>query len=452
MKFVAYPSYKPSGVEWIGDVPEQWNVLPLRRRLIAIKDGTHGSFERAADGVPLLSAKNVTDGKIVIGENESMISLEDWTEITRNGFPRKGDVLLTIVGTVGRSAVFDLDEPVAFQRSVAFLRFREDQNPQFLRYAFDSAVFQAQLQSYINAAAQGGTYMGDVVGIPLVFPSAPEQHAIADFLDVETEKLETLIAKKRDLIQKLKEKRSALISRTVTRGLPPESARVAEVNPNPKLKPSGIEWLGDIPEQWSTPPLYTRYIIELGKMLDESRITGNHLIPYLRNIDVQWDLINTFDLPEMDIRQDEYARYTLSEGDLLVCEGGDVGRAAIFQKSDSVLGFQKALHRLRAIDSNECPRFLYYTLYWAANHGVFLAEGNPNTIPHLTGEKLRRYRFPKPPLPEQRLIADYLDCETAKIDRMVAKVQEAIERLQEYRTALVTAAVTGKIDVREAMG
>ena len=91
---------------------------------------------------------------------------------------------------------------------------------------------------------------------------------------------------------------------------------------------------------------------------------------------------------------------------------------------------------------------MFYVLFWASHSGVFVSEGNPNTIPHLTGEKLRRYRFPQPPLPEQHAIADYLDRETAKIDRMVAKVEAAIERLQEYRTALITAAVTGKIDVR----
>jgi type I restriction enzyme S subunit len=220
------------------------------------------------------------------------------------------------------------------------------------------------------------------------------------------------------------------------------------LNPNAKLKPSGIEWLGDIPKHWETPPLYVRFKIELGKMLDESRITGKHLVSYLRNVDVQWDSINTDDLPEMDIRTDEYSRYTLTAGDLLVCEGGEVGRAAVFRSSGEVLGFQKALHRLRPARTNENSRFMFYTLYWASHSGVFLSEGNPNTIPHLTGENLRRYRFPTPPLPEQIAIAEFLDRETAKIDRMVEKVELAIARLQEYRTALITAAVTGKIDVR----
>jgi len=281
-------------------------------------------------------------------------------------------------------------------------------------------------------------------------PIAPpeEQRAIADFLDRETAKIDTLAAKKQTLIERLKEKRTALIARTVTRGLPPEAARAAGLDPHPKLKPSGIEWLGDVPEHWTIPPLYMRYQVDLGKMLNEAAISGDHLVPYLRNVDVQWDQINVSELPEMDIGPWELARYTVRRGDLLVCEGGEVGRAALVRDAADALGYQKALHRLRPLAASEDPRFMFYTLYWAAHQGVFLAGGNPNTIPHLTGEKLRAYRFPAPLNPEQRAIADFLDRETAKIDRMVAKVETAIERLQEYRTALITAAVTGKIDVR----
>jgi type I restriction enzyme S subunit len=186
-------------------------------------------------------------------------------------------------------------------------------------------------------------------------------------------------------------------------------------------------------------------------MLNQGRIMGHALVPYLRNVDVQWDRINLDELPEMDIEEKEKDRFTLKPGDLLVCEGGEVGRAAIFRGGVALIGYQKALHRMRPLSPREDSRFMFYTLTWASSQGIFLAEGNPNTIPHLTGEKLRRYRFPRPPFPEQVATANYLDVETAKLDALVQKVEEAIERLQEYRTALITAAVTGKIDVRKAV-
>ena len=212
--------------------------------------------------------------------------------------------------------------------------------------------------------------------------------------------------------------------------------------PYPKYKPSGVEWLGEVPEHWKIPSLYLRYQVDLGKMLNETGIRGDHLHPYLRNVDVQWNHINVADLPQIDIGPWEIARFTVRRGDLLVCEGGEVGRAALVQDDADCLGYQKALHRLRPVVAGEDPRFMLYTLYGAAQRGVFVAEGNPNTIAHLTGEKLRRYRFPTPPAFEQSAIADFLDGETAKIDTLVAKKRTLIERLNEKRAALISRTVT----------
>jgi type I restriction enzyme S subunit len=182
-------------------------------------------------------------------------------------------------------------------------------------------------------------------------------------------------------------------------------------------------------------------------MLDAKRITGEHLLPYLRNIDVQWDRVSVEDLPEMDIASDEYARYTLNEGDLLICEGGEVGRAATWRGELSVCGFQKAIHRVRPRTGRDLPRFLYYVMRAAASSNVFVAYGNPNTIAHLTAEKLRVYRFAFPPLDEQGAIVERLDGEAGRIDTLAAKLRTSIATLREYRTALISAAVTGKIDV-----
>lgn len=214
------------------------------------------------------------------------------------------------------------------------------------------------------------------------------------------------------------------------------------LQPYPKYKPSGVEWLGEVPEHWSTPSLYIRYQVDLGKMLNETATRGDHLHSYLRNVDVQWNHINVSDLPQMDIGPWEISRFTVASGDLLVCEGGEVGRAALVQDDADGLGYQKALHRLRPMVTGEDPRFMFYTLYGAAQRSVFVAEGNPNTIAHLTGEKLRRYRFPAPLAFEQRAIADFLDRETAKIDTLVVKKRMLIERLKEKRSALISRTAT----------
>ncbi len=267
-------------------------------------------------------------------------------------------------------------------------------------------------------------------------PEFEEQEQIANFLDWKTGQIDTLIAKKRALIERLKEKRLAVITQAVTKGLVPDTS----------LRDSCIPWLGSIPVHWKTPPLSYRYSVELGKMLDEKRITRDALVPYLRNVDVQWDSINFDDLPEMDISEAEYDRYTVASGDILVCEGGEVGRCAIVHETSSVIGFQKALHRLRPLASDEDPRFMYYSLFWAASSGIFNIE-SASTIAHLTAEQLRRYRLPQPSFGEQQEIARFLDQQQGKWSRLLLKAAEAIEQLLEYRSALITAVVTGKLDV-----
>lgn len=448
MNYLRYPKCKPSGVEWLGDVPEHWVIISLKRKYKVVNGGTPSSDEESYwDGdITWITPEDLgkTNGK-KISESRRRITTDGLNNSGAQLVP-SGSIIISTRAPIGHVAI--CHTPASTNQGCrSLVPISDSAIADFLYYVL--VAFRDVLQAH----GKGTTFMELAAGalgshfVPM--PRPDEQRMIADYLDRETAKIDALVAKKRELIEKLKEKRTALISRTVTRGLPPDTARAAGLDPNPKLKPSGIDWLGDVPEHWAMPPLYARYSVELGKMLNESRITGDHLVPYLRNVDVQWGYINYSELPEMDIPEYEYVRYTIKRGDLLVCEGGEVGRAAIVEQIDSVIGYQKALHRLRALSSHEAPRFMFYVLYWAANTGIFSA-GGISTIAHLTCDQLRKYRFPKPPIREQRAIADYLDRETMRLDALIEKVQVAIDRLQEYRTALITAAVTGKIDVREA--
>ncbi len=231
----------------------------------------------------------------------------------------------------------------------------------------------------------------------------------------------------------------------------PFSVESSRFRSYPEYKDSGVEWLGEIPAHWEVAALRYRYEQSLGKMLDTKRITGDHLIPYLRNVDVQWDHINCLDLPSMDIRPHEIERYTVRPGDLLVCEGGEAGRSAIWRGELVTCGYQKALHRLRPLDrGRERPRFLYYTLAVAVTRRAFV-DGQGSTIAHLTGDMLRAHRFPFPPTTEQHAIADFLDRETARINVQIAKQEGLIEVLQEKRTALISSAVTKGLNLDVAM-
>lgn len=205
-------------------------------------------------------------------------------------------------------------------------------------------------------------------------------------------------------------------------------------------------WGGPLPAGWSWTPLYATYDVALGKMLNPAAADGPHQRPYVGNQHVQWDEVRDDDLPTMSVAPHELARYSVQTGDLLVCEGGDVGRTAIWTGSRTDCCYQKALHRLRPRRSSDEPRFLYYVMRAAAGLGVFHADGNQSTIIHLTAEKLRRLRVPVPPPSKQRSIVAFLDRSTSAIDELIAKKERLVALLQEKRQALITQAVTKGLD------
>ncbi len=220
----------------------------------------------------------------------------------------------------------------------------------------------------------------------------------------------------------------------------------------PACKESVVDWVGRVPAHWSVCALNFRYEVALGKMLDQKRITGDFLAPYIRNVHVQWGRIETDDLPTMDFSGNDLVRFALKPGDLLVCEGGEVGRAAVWEGAVDPCFYQKALHRLRPRKpEQDLAKFVFYVLRAAADLGVFEGSEGRATIAHLTGEALQRYRFPFPPPAEQSAIAAFLDRETGKIDALVAEQERLIALLKEKRQAVISQAVTKGLDASAPM-
>ncbi len=438
MSFPRYPKYKDSGVEWLGELPEHWDVWKIAHAFETIGSGTtpksdNRDYYEGGD-IPWINTGDLNDAGL--DECAKRVTSLAMTEHTSLKLFPAGSLLIAMYGaTIGKLAI--LSFPATVNQACCVFSGASPIASKFMFYWF--LGLRQQILSLATGGGQPNVSQDILRTLRVGCPDEEEQNQIAKFLDSETSKIDALVGEQRRLIELLKEKRQAVISHAVTKGL----------NPNAPLKPSGIEWLGDVPQHWEVPPLYTRYEQVLGKMLDQNKMTGEHPIPYVRNVDVQWDKVNTEDLPTIDIRPDELERFTIKNGDLLVCEGGEVGRTAIWNSGDNKVAFQKALHRLRPITSTECPRYFYYIMCFATGMNVFIANSNPNTIPHLTGEQIRVYRFPKPPGNEQTEIANFLDAESEKLDALTAEAERGIELLQERRTALISAAVTGKIDVRD---
>lgn len=224
---------------------------------------------------------------------------------------------------------------------------------------------------------------------------------------------------------------------------------MSHYKPYPKYKSSGVEWIGDVPEGWSVQPVKYLYSARLGKMIQpQAKSDKDILVPYHRAQTVQWEYIEHEQVESMWASQSEIDSYSLKDGDLLICEGGDVCRAAIFNGANvTPIIYQNSIHRVRALNGNH-PTWLLRLMQIVRSTGWIDVLCSKNTIVHFTSDKLASLDCPNPPLAEHQIILAAVDRETTRIDTLITKKTRFIELLKEKRSAYITAAVTGKLDVR----
>jgi restriction endonuclease S subunit len=289
--------------------------------------------------------------------------------------------------------------------------------------------------------AQENIGKDDIGNIQVAVPPSDEQHAIAVFLDRETERIDSLIAKKQRQIELLNEKRSALISRAVTKGL----------NPDARMKDSGIEWLGEIPEHWDVHLLKRVAGITYGVSgeLDRTLTEGIHILS-LPNIGIDGNL-HLEDVPFVQVEEGQEQSILLLHGDLLFNwrngSSAHLGKTAYFDLEGKYTHVSFLLRIRFPLDKHE-PRYFHRLLNGLRVTGFFSSSkaGVNNTF---NQSELENLWIIIPPLDEQIAIADFLDREIRTIDALADCVENSIITLHEYRTALITATVTGKIDVRQ---
>jgi type I restriction enzyme, S subunit len=433
MRLPPYPRYKPTGDSWAPELPDSWELVRLRwlseRYAGGTPDKNNSGFWDDGD-IPWLNSGSVNDGYIT--EPSAFITREGFLGSSAKWIP-KGSLVMALAGQgKTKGMVAQLGFPATCNQSMAAIIPNHRIRARYL-YWWLTANY-SNIRNMAGGEARDGLNLDLLGGIPCPIPGDDEQRAIADVLDRETAKIDTLVSKKRTLIERLKEKRTALISRMVTRGLPPDAARAAGLDPHPKLKPSGIDWLGDVPEHWGTSRVGHRF-----RNLDHRRV------PIAGEDRSSLDKIYPYYGASGVI--DYVDKYIFDETLILVAEDG----ANLLSRSTPLAFLASGkywvnnhAHILKPVDGD--------IRYWVAMLQCFdytpLITGAAQ--PKLTSDRLGSIVLPQPPDAEQEAIADFLDRETAKIHGMVTKVETAIERLQEYRTALITAAVTGRIDVRGA--
>ena len=438
-----YPKYKPSGVEWLGEVPEHWKVAPFKWQIDRNDGGVWGDDpDGTNDTIVLRSTEQSVNGhwklddpaprKLSKSEINAALLIE-------------GDLLLTKSSGsslhIGKTTLVTAEIEAmrcCYSNFMQRIRTAKTFTPELAWYVLNNDLARLQFDILSNSSTGLANLNVTMVG-QIIVPVAPisEQHQIADFLDRECGKLDALQAKQERLIELLKEKRQALISHAVTRGL----------DPTAKLKPSGIEWLGDVPEHWKLVSFGQCVAITGGQVdptvepfLNYVMIAPNHIESKMGNI---------LALETATEQGAESGKYLCKKGDVIYSKIRPALAKACLCPQDQVL-CSADMYPMRGMLglTNE---FLLKVLLTAEFTAFAIMESDRVAMPKLNRETLATTRLPIPPLAEQRAIVAHLDEKCGKIDQLKAKAERGIELLKERRSALISAAVTGKIDVRESL-
>ena len=450
-----YARYRDSGVEWLGEVPEHWEVRPFQRALReSLKYGANEAAELDDPGLPRFV--RITDiGEIGRLRDETFRSLP--IELAEPYLLESGDLLFARSGSVGRTFLYD-ESWGSCAYAGYLIRARVDHAqvmPEFISYFSASQSYMHWLRTVAIQATIENVSAERYSRMPIPVPPLDEQRAIAAFLGRETERIDALVERKRRLIERLREYRNALITRTVTRGLPPAAARAAGLDPSPRLKPSGVEWLGDVPEYWVVARLkWSSAGTTSGVWGDEP--DGENDIACVRVADFDRRGFRvSFDDPTLRaISPSQRIGRELRARDLLLEKSGGgekqlVGCVVLFDHDEPAVS-SNFIARIATVPGGDPGFWTYVHAALYSGKLNYLAIKQTTGIQNLDLSVYFDTLVGFPPLLEQEAIARYLERETAAIDKLHGQVESAIERLQEHRTALITAAVTGKIDVREA--
>ncbi len=431
-----YSEYKDSGVEWIDTIPKHWLTRRAKYLLSVRKEKSTTGHENLlsvtehSGVVQRSSIKNVDDGEH-LSRSESLIG---YAKVSKDDLV--SNIMLTWKRALGVSPFDGVVSP-----AYSVFRFASFVVPKFYHYLLrdDRCVTEFRKRSKGIVDSRLRMYDDSFLDLPLLLPTEDEQNKIALFLDRKTALIDSLIEKKKRKIELLEEQKASLISHVVTKGLYPDA----------EMKDSEVEWIGDIPRHWTKTKLKHISAIELGKMLDSKRSPKPEAVelPYLRNLNVQDRFIELDDLKKTFFTPSEICNYLLKDGDLLVTEGGDVGRTARWQNEREGMMYQKSLNRVRLTTDNSS--YFEYLLSSFYSKNIYLGLVDTTSIPHFTKEKLGRLEVIVPPSNEQDEIEEYLDSETQYLDCEIDKSGKSILLLQEYRRSLISEAVTGKIDVRD---
>ena len=423
---------KDSGIEWIGEIPEGWEVAPVRSCFDEVRTkNTDGQEQNALQfkSGNIISKANFnanTDDYVADTITNYTVVLPDTVMI--NGLNLNYDFKSLRVALVKEKGVIT-------SAYLAIFPDRKKISPQYATYLFKG--YETKM-AFHNMGAGIRKTLGykEFKNQPLLLPSKEEQNKISAYLDSKCSHIDTMLAKTRSSIEEYKKLKQAVITQAVTKGVRGER----------EMKDSGTPWFGQIPVDWILNRVGLHFSITLGKMLCNTPLNDTYTLePYYCAADVHFDGVAGGERKRMWFSPVEKELYRVLVGDLLVVEGGaGAGGSAIVEKQDSDTYVQNSIMIVRS-KGNADNRYLRYLLEFLVKQGYIDVVCNKATIPHFTKDKLSCVPFCL--CGEQEEIADYLDSKCAEIDKLIAKKEQLVKELESYKKSLIYEVVTGKREV-----
>lgn len=426
-----YDSYKPSGIDWIGDIPSHWDILPLKRistmfGRIGYRGYTVQDLRVEGEGAITLSPSNMSNGGMNY-ENVSYLSWEKFHESPEIKI-QEGDILFVKTGsTFGKTSYVD-ELPMEATINPQILRIVPSIHKKYLAYCMGTPYSQALTDCYVVGSTIPTISQESIGKFVFCVPPLAEQEVIATWLDDKCGEIDAAIAKVDREIELIDELKQSEISRVVTRGL----------NPDAPLRPSGIDWIGDIPEHWTKCRLKFIGSARNGLTYSPSDVKDSGKL-VIRSSNIQDSKLNYDDCVFV-------ANYpetlSVNSGDTIICSRNGsinlIGKS-VFIEDDMDVTFGAFMMRFRPY---EHPKYSHYLLSIAISRykGLFATT----TINQLTADSLGKMEAVMPPYMEQVQIADYLDKKCAAIDGLKAKLIKKRETLTELRQSIISEVVTGK--------
>ena len=435
-----YSSYKNSGLSFIQKIPEYWDVKKAKYFFQEIDNRSQTGEEE------LLSVSHITGVTPRSEKNVTMFMAESY-EGSKLCIP--DDLVINIMWAwMGALGVAKQAGIVSPSYGVYRQRNPNDFNSAYLDYLVRIPEYIAEYHCRSKGirSSRLRMYSEDFFQIPIICPPLDEQKAIVKYINQKLAEIDQFISYKRRLIELLNEQKTVLTNQAVTQGL----------DPTVSMKPSGIDWLGDIPTHWEASPL--KYLAEiqtgitLGQKYTEISLATR---PYLRVANVQDGYFDLSEVKTIDVPESEIHKSTLQKGDVLVTEGGDfdkLGRGYVWEEKLKDCLHQNHIFALRTDKSRLNPYFLASLLSSLHGRQYFIYTSKQTTnLASTNSSTLKSFSILLPPLKEQNRILEFICTESQPIDRAITQAEKEIELIQEYRTTLISDAVTGKIDVRDKL-